>query len=171
MTASEVEGRPEGAARGGGRFVHLAVIGSLMVAEGIGIFYVANALHESPYAAVAGEGVAVGGAAGAEIPDELAEVELAECRPGNSTSGKFVSFQIRVSGLVAAADADLARQLVKARQARINDRVNYVIRSAELPHLSEPGLDTIKRRLKHELSAALETEGLIKEILIPEFLR
>jgi flagellar basal body-associated protein FliL len=73
--------------------------------------------------------------------------------------------------LVASADAERAKQIAEANKARINDRVNVVIRSAEPKDLNEPGLETIKRRLKHELARVMGDEQLIQEILIPEFLQ
>ena len=69
------------------------------------------------------------------------------------------------------SDTEKAANLVKANQARINDRVNFIIRAAEPQHLKEPGLDTIKRKLKAELDRVLGEENLIKEVLVPDFLQ
>jgi len=100
-----------------------------------------------------------------------AEVELAECRPVNAVTGKLITFKLRVSALVSRTDAEKAGALVESNKARINDRVNYIFRSAEMHHLSEPGLETVKRRIKHEVDAILADEHLVKEVLIPEMLQ
>ncbi len=157
--------------KGHGRMIQCLVIGALMVVEGVGVFFVANSLNADPNAAMAAEGGQPGtGSAGGE-PNALAEVELAECRPGNSTSGKYISFNIRVSALVASADQQRVEQLVKQKRARIQDRVNYVIRSAQIRQLYEPGFETVKRRLKHEMDRLFGDDTLIKGILIPELLQ
>lgn len=101
------------------------------------------------------------------MSDSSAEVKLAECKTFNKETGKLVLFHIRVSVLVASTEADRARKLVEAKQARIEDRVNTVIRSAEPRHLNEPGLETLKRRLKFELDRIFEDPRLVQEVLIP----
>lgn len=171
MAADNTDGSFGAPAGGRGRAMQLAIIAILMVGEGVGVFFIANALHDSPDSALAGDVDAVEAAAATPGPGDLVEVEMAECRPGNSSSGKFITLQIKVSALVGSDDEELAKGLAKDKRARIRDRVNYVIRSAQINHLNEPGLETIKRRLRHELDLLLEVEGLIKEIVIPEFLR
>ena len=117
------------------------------------------------------DGEQPGAVSAAENPSALAEIELAECRPGNSTSGKYISFNIRVSALVTSDDVERAKQLVKEKRSRIQDRINYVVRSAELKQLYEPGFETIRRRLKHEMDQLFDDDTLIKGILIPELLQ
>jgi hypothetical protein len=143
----------------------------LMGAEGVGVFILAKAISPMPVPAEGGaivggdDFLAAGGAEG------LAEIELAECRPSNRTSGKFVTFHVRVSALVSAADRERAEKLVRANQARLEDGVNTVIRRAELTHLNEPDLQTLKRHLEHAFDAIFDDEDLIKQVLIPQFLQ
>lgn len=171
--AMEKTKSPEGGKR---RMLPLMIIAFLMLAEGVGIFFVAkimfapgpleavaeNPPEQGPVEEVAQEELAV---------PETAEVDLADCRPSNKVTGKLITFRLRVSALVRASDAERAAALVKANQARINDRVNFVIRSADPHHLNEPGLETVKRRIKHELDGILGDEKLLLEILIPELLQ
>jgi hypothetical protein len=154
-----------------GRLLPLAIVAVLMAAEGVGVFLLAKAISPQPVATLAaglesaddqGEGV---------DSDRLAEVELAECRPSNKASGKFVTFHIRVTALVAAEDEEKVKNLVRLKQARLEDGVNTVIRSAEPKHFNEPTLDTIKRRLKHEFDRIFGDDQLIKEVLIPQLLQ
>ena len=169
--ADDIDVQPGNEHKGRGRMIQCLVIAALMVVEGVGVFFVANSLNADPDAAMAAEGERHGaGSAGGE-PNALAEVELAECRPGNSTSGKYISFNIRVSALVASADQQRVEHLIKEKRARIQDRVNYVIRSAQIRQLSEPGFETVKRRLKHEMDQLFGDDTLIKGILIPELLQ
>jgi flagellar basal body-associated protein FliL len=153
------------------RMMQFLVVALLMIGEGVGVFLIANSMKAVPdVAAAAGEEDA-SGAAGSGRDAAMSEVELAECKPSNTMSGKLISLHLRVSGLVASTDVGLVENLAEDKRARIDDRINYVVRSAALRHLNEPGLETIKRRIKHELDELFEAEGLIKEIFIPELLQ
>ena len=157
------------------RYTQWIVVALVMIGEGVGIFFIANAMQAAPEIAKAsgragGEGRAgVVGADGTSSP--MREVDLAECNPSNNTSGKLISLRLRVSGLVSPTDFELVEALVEEKRARIHDRVNFVIRSAALRHLNEPGLETIKRRIKHELDGLFGEEGMVKEVFIPELLQ
>jgi len=153
----------------------LVLVLVLMAVEGVAIFFGTKFLTGSaPAAVAASEPQAAEGEAkhGEQTPatQEFAEVELGECRPVNRVSGKLINFRMRVSLLVRTSNSERVKTLVEGNKARINDRVNFVIRSAEPSHLNEPGLETIKRRLKSELDRILADELLIQDILIPEML-
>ncbi len=169
--ADEGDLQPVAERKGRGRLLQIAIIGALMLGEGIGVFLLANSLSASPDLAVGAEGGTPGAGSAADDADALAEVELAECRPGNSTSGKYISFNIRVTALIALADRKRVEELVEQKSARIQDRINYVVRSADLRHLHEPGFETLRRRLKHEMDQVFNDDTLIQGILIPELLQ
>jgi flagellar basal body-associated protein FliL len=184
MAAEEVESRPETSPnKPKGRGLSLVLVAILMGAEGVGVFFLTKMFASSePSSAAASEGESApappteGHAAKSEhgatgAVGGQAEIELTECRPSNKMTGKLITLKIRVSALVASAEVERARTLAEANKARINDRVNFVIRSAEPQALNEPGLETIKRRLKHELAKVLGDEQLIQEVLIPEMLQ
>jgi flagellar basal body-associated protein FliL len=190
MAASEPQAAPvpeaAPAPKKKGRLMPMVVVGGLMTAEGAGVFFVTKAFFGAqPAAATGAEHEATpahgedGGhgdhgdkpAAHGAGTSAQAEIELTDCKPSNRVSGKLITLRIRVSALVASAETERAKQLAEANKARINDRVNVVIRSADPKELNEPGLETIKRRLKHELAKVLGDEKLIQEILIPEMLQ
>lgn len=108
---------------------------------------------------------------GAKLSSAQSEIELPECRPSNKMSGKLILLRMRVSVLVATPQADKAKGLVDANKARITDRINFVVRSADPQHLNEPGLETIKRRIKQELDRILADDRLVQEVLVPELLQ
>jgi hypothetical protein len=139
----------------------------LMGAEGVAVFLLAQVLGPGPAQAF-GASNGNGGSAG-RGGDEFAEVELADCRPSNKMSGRFITLHIRVSALVSSGDLERVEKLVRRKQARIDDGVNTIIRSAELVHLNEPKLETIRRRLKFEFGRIFGDEELVKEVLIPEW--
>jgi len=153
------------------RMMQVLVVALLMIGEGVGIFVIANSMKAVPEVAAAAGVEGASGVTGSGGDVAMSEVELAECKPSNTMSGKLISLHLRVSGLVASTDVGLVEKLAEEKRARIDDRINYVVRSAALRHLNEPGLETIKRRIKHELEGLFEAEGLIKEIFIPELLQ
>jgi|CXWL01.1.fsa_nt_gi flagellar basal body-associated protein FliL len=165
----------------------LLIVAALMLVEGVAIFFgtrmltgsapaSADAAHASPDAPGAVESGGHGGGQGGEgaknapFESEFGEIAISECRPTNRVSGRLVTFRMRVSVLVKAAELEKAKGLIESNKARIDDRINFVIRSADPAFLNEPTLETIKRRLKAELDRLMGDEHLIEEILIPEML-
>lgn len=151
------------------RKITIIVVALLMLGEGVGIFLVTRAMQRSPDQAAAADSDGAGSEEASV--EELAEVDLAECRPTNRITGKLVSYQLRVSALVASEGREEVEEIIKAKKERILDRINFVIRSAEPRQLGEPGLETIKRRIKAELDELLDDDQLIRAVLIPEFLQ
>jgi hypothetical protein len=173
------ESKPVATPPKGGRLLPLVIVAVLMGLEGVGVFFLARALSGGPASAhgeetpshSAGSGGEHGTGGSAGPVDEFGEVAIADCKPSNVFAGKLITCHIRVSALVKAADLAKAQALVQARQARLDDRVNAVIRSAELKQLEEPGLDSIKRRLKHELDVIFGDDQLVQQVLIPQLLQ
>lgn len=154
----------------------LIIVTALMLGEGAAIFIVAKIMFgPSPLEPATAAQVATvesDSANPAVAPvDQMAEVDIADCRPSNKATGRLQTYRLRVSALVRSGDAEKVGGLVESNRARIEDRVNFVVRSAEPHHLEEPGLETIKRRMKRELDQILGDEQLILEILIPELLQ
>lgn len=112
-----------------------------------------------------------GGKSASPVSKGPVEIDITECRPNNRTSGKLISLKIRVSALVMGPESEKAKALVEGNKARINDRVNVVVRSATPQELNEPGLETVKRRLKQELARVFGDEKLILEVLIPDMMQ
>lgn len=149
--------------------VPVVVILVLMVAEGIGVFFLANALGPGPDSVVGAE---MGDGEGeAKQEESVAELEIAECRPSNKMAGKFINFHIRVSALVSSDDLERAETLARGKRAQLEDCVNTVIRRAAPKHFNEPGYETLKRRLKQEIDRVFGDDQLIKKILIPHLLQ
>jgi len=160
----------------------LLIVAVLMVLEGVAVFFgtkmlagsgpaTADAAHTAPSGSHGGGGEHGGeGAKSAPIESEFGEIAVSECRPTNRESGRMVTFRMRVSVLVKAPELERTKGLIEINKARIDDRINFVIRSADPEFLNEPTLATIKRRLKAEFDRLLGDEHLIEEVLIPEML-
>jgi len=171
MAVDESDSKPTGPSPAKGRMTSILAITLLIVAEGVGVFFLTKAVSHEPAPALASQAGDGEQGAGEAYGQESAEIELADCRPTNVLAGKIITFHIRVSALVLSADLERAERLTRDKRARLEDGVNTVIRSAELRHFSEPKLTTIKRRLKHEFDRIFEDDQLIKEVLIPHFLQ
>lgn len=171
MAAEETAPTSQTSPGGKGRLFAVLVVVLLMGAEGVGVFFIARAMSPPPASALATEDGSGDGEESNQSKADFAEIELAECRPSNMMAGKFVTYHIRVSALVAADDQDRAESLVRSKRARLEDGVNTVIRSAEPKHLGEPELGTIKRRLKHEFDQIFGDDQLIQKVLIPQMLQ
>lgn len=167
MADDDVQATPA-QAKSGSKKMQVLVVALLMIGEGVAIYLLTNALGQAPASAVAAGAGPGGNAIGVVTDEQLTEVELAECRPSNKMSGKLINFHVRVSVLVAAEDRERIEKMAKARRARLLDRIQFVFRSADLKHLNEPALETVKRRLKHEFDRVFGDDELIKEVLIPE---
>ena len=168
MAAEETGPKPPGAMD---RLMPTLVVTLLICAEGIGVFFLAKTIGTDPAQAVAAGVEKDGQGSISPHQDDLVEIELAECRPNNIMVGKLITFHHRVSALVSSGDLERAEGMVRSRRAQLEDGVNTVIRSAELKHLNEPELGTIRRRLKHEFDEILGDDQLIKRVLIPHMLQ
>ena len=149
------------------RRLSILIVVALMIGEGVAVYFVANALSPAPAPASATEGEGDDSAAN----NDFAEIELADCRPSNKMAGRFITYHIRVLGLVRADQLTEIESMARARRARLEDAVNVVIRSADPKHLDEPELGTIKRRLEYEFDRIFGNENVIQEIVIPQLLQ
>ncbi len=154
----------------GSKKMQIIIVALLMLGEGAAVYFVANAMSPRPIQGFAVEADNADGEDASPM-DELVEIDIADCKPSNKMSGKLILFQMRTSALIAAVDLENVTTLLESKGGRIRDRINFVIRSADPKHLNEPGLETIKRRIKNELDRLLGDERLIKEVLVPELLQ
>ncbi len=163
---AQVESKPAKS----GRRLAIVIVALLMIGEGAAIYFLTNAISGRPAVAGAGEGEEGDGVA-APLESEFVEVKIAQCRPSNRKTGKTITLKLDISVLVDPAERERIEKMVEAKEGRLLDRVNFVIRSADPKHLDEPGLESIKRRLKHEFHKVFGEDELIKEVLLPEVLR
>jgi len=171
---AQVAGEAGTAKSGGkGKLFALVIVAGLMLLEGVGVYSLVKFTGGTPAVTKAAQDE-TGAAPGQpiELPeDQEAEVEVLECRPSNRTVGKLITFHLRVSVLVRRENQELVQKLVEEKKGRLQDRVNYVIRSAQLKHLNEPGLETVRRQIEHEFDKIFGDDELIVAVLIPEVLQ
>ena len=146
--------------------VTFGVFGGVMLVEGIAIFLSMRFLGSDPDPTK--------GMVGLEQPTtqpwaESKELEVASLRVLNRNGPRLMLYNVHVVITVHHSDVDAAQSFLESRASTIEDTMSRVIRSAEEKHLAEPGLETIRRQLKHELHVLIGDETTIEQVLIPEF--
>ncbi len=144
----------------------IGIVSGLMVAEGLGIFFAMKFFGSEPDPTVGMTQLAVT----TQPFGESKEVELAKVRVQNTNGARPLLYTVCVN-LKVPADKEtfITEDFLKNRQATVTDTISRIIRSADGKHLSEPGLETLKRRIGIELGTLLGDDKLIEEVLIPEF--
>ncbi len=153
-----------------GKLVLILMVVGIMGLEGVGVFALTKFLSPAPPAAHADDGDpnAEGGEGTTSLEGTL-EIKLADCRVSNRQGAKVTVVTIKVSGLVRTELGETIKARVEEMRSRIDDRVSFVLRSASQQTFSEPGLQSLKRQLTHEFNRLFGEEGLVLEVLIPEF--
>jgi flagellar basal body-associated protein FliL len=161
------EANPEASAKPAGKnkknLLMAAILFGVMTLEGGGIF-VAMKLFGSDPAPVVGAQVSETQQAAATER----EVLLARLRPSNMRTGKLFLWDMEVYGVVEQSRMEKVKNLLENREATIHDRLARLVRSADPRQLEEPGLETLRRQIKHEMEQIFGQEGLFKEVLIPK---
>ncbi|MCK6454999.1 MAG: hypothetical protein L6Q92_00510 [Phycisphaerae bacterium] len=139
------------------------IVAAVMVVEGVAIFGVMKMFGSHPDAA---EAELLAPASKPAMED--AELEVVQLRAMNVKSGRPVLYSIKVFVRVASDKADSVKSAIEKKKASIEDAVARIIRSAEPTHLSEDGLETLRRQIQFELSRLVADASAIQGILIPE---
>jgi len=93
---------------------------------------------------------------------------VASVRVPNCNGSRTLLYSVKVAARVHSKEKDEVREFLEMRKSTIEDIISRVIRSAEEKHLAEPGLETLKRQVRFELSTLIGDEHKIEQILIPE---
>jgi flagellar basal body-associated protein FliL len=157
-----------------GKMVTMLIVAGLMIAEGVGVFFLAGVVSPPPPQAQAGEAGLEDeglGADGLPLGDGMVEIHLADCTVTNRNGVKTYTVTISVAVLARAKDEELLTAMAERMKARIDDRVNFVVRSTDQKLLGQPGLETIKRHLQSEFEKIFGEDELIVEVLVPELIQ
>ena len=163
MAEANPEANTKPAAKGKKSLLMAAILFGVMALEGGGIF-VAMKLFGSDPAPVVGAEVSETQQPGAAER----EVLLARLRPSNMRTGKLFLWDMEVYGVVEQSRIEKVKNLLENREATIHDRLAKLVRSADPRQLEEPGLETLRRQIKHEMEQIVGQEGFFKEVLIPK---
>jgi flagellar basal body-associated protein FliL len=87
---------------------------------------------------------------------------------GDRTILYSVTVNIRISSdpnIVQLVEEDF----LKSRKATVIDAISRILRSADHKDMTQPGLETLKRQIRFELSSMLGDDTIIQQVLVPEF--
>ena len=145
----------------------VAVVGGLMLIEGVGIFVAVKYMGGGPASLSADQAIGGDGPGGA-APGQ-SELHVTDLVSFNNADGRVFVYQLSVYADVEAKHSQQIKDLIESRKNTIDDRFSKVVRAADPKYLDEPGLETMQRLFKFELDQILGDDTLIKEILFPEF--
>ena len=148
-------------------YATIGLFGGVMIVEGLAIFLCMKFFGSEPDPTIGMMDTLQTTTAPFE---ESKELEVARVRVQNANGARTTLYSVAISIRVHHDDEGMVADFLKNREATINDSMSRIIRSAEEKHLSEPGLETLKRQIHFELNTLLGGEGsLIEHVLIPEF--
>lgn len=155
-------GQQESGKRGKGMLLG-GILVAVMLLEGGGIFF-AMRFFGADAAPASGAGLV-------DVePQEPSHQELlvANFRAPNMKTGKLYLYDIEIQVLVAEKNVERVRELLENRKATFEDRLARIVRSADPQQLQEPGLEILRRQVKHEIDQIAGQEDIVSEVLIPK---
>lgn len=159
------EAQPAPPAMKKGRFGTIGLVGGIMLLEGVGIFAAMKFLGSDPDPTV---GMEQGLTPTTKPWEESQELLVAKVRVLNSNGPKAMLYNVKVVVRVHHQNQSKVQEFCDSRKSTVEDAISRVIRSAEERHLGEPGLETLKRQIRHELGVLLGDDSLVEQVLIPE---
>ncbi|RIK64006.1 MAG: hypothetical protein DCC65_15125 [Planctomycetota bacterium] len=162
---AESAGDPKSAPATKGRFGTIGIVGGLMLVEGVGIFLCMKFLGTDPDPTI---GIEQALTPTTKPWEESREILVAKVRVLNSNGSKAMLYNVKVVVRVHHENQGRVEEFFNSRKSTVEDAIGRVIRSAEERHLAEPGLETLKRQVRHELGVLLGDDSLIEQVLVPE---
>jgi flagellar basal body-associated protein FliL len=126
-------------------------------------------LIDPAHPAEGGEGHEGGAAKGALDKNRNVEINVVEFRAQNKLSGRTFLYDVSIWVVTKGEFEEKVRAVIKDREALIKDRVRTIIAQSDPEKLgggSEPGLETLRRQVKHQLDDIIG-DGMVQEVLIP----
>lgn len=161
---AEVEAAPAPAKSGRGKT--LGIFGGVMVIEGLAIFFAMKAFAPAPDPTM---GMADALTQATQPDGATAELELARVRVQNTSGARTILYSVTANIEVDKDRKDELQVFLDGHRAAINDVMSRILRAAEEKHLNEPGLETIKRLIRFEMTKMLGNDTDIERVFISEF--
>lgn len=147
-----------------GRMLTFGIFGGLMILEGVGIFLCMKFLGSDPDPTV---GMDQGLTPTTRPWEESQEISVAKVRVPNTSGSRTMLYNVRVAVRVHFNNVERVQKFFERRASTVEDTISRVIRSADERHLNEPGMESLKRQIRYELSSLLGDDTLIEQVLIP----
>jgi len=140
------------------------IVAVVMVVEGIALFGAMKFLGGKPEHADAAE---LAEATSRPVMDDE-EIQVVQLRALNVKSGRPVLYSMKVYVRVPADKAEAVKKILEKKRATMEDSVSRIVRSADPAHLTEDGLETLRRQIQFEVNRVTNDASGDSEILIPE---
>lgn len=150
------------------------LLGVVMLVEAM-VLFAGFKMFSGPHAAQAADATSEEGghdAHGGPIKAEkkkVVELNVLEFKAPNKQSGRLFLYDVSVFVTVKTEFKERVEAAFKDREATIKDRARTIISQCDPEKLgggSEPGLETLRRQMKHQLDEIIG-DGMIEEVLIP----
>jgi flagellar basal body-associated protein FliL len=150
------------------------LLGVVMFVEALVLFAGFKMFSGGPQSAHAADSTEEAGhdAHGGPVKSEkrkLVELNVLEFKAPNKQSGRLFLYDVSVYVTVKTEFKERVEAALKEREATIRDRARTIISQCDPEKLgggSEPGLETLRRQMKHQLDEIIG-DGMIEEVLIP----
>ncbi len=145
----------------------IGVFGGVMLVEGVAIFLCMKFLGTEPDPTQGMDVVPT-----TQAWAESRELDVADLRVLHRSEHQTVLYTVRVVVTISSSDDTVIKdveEFLEKRRGTIEDSLSRVIRSSDEKHLNEPGLETLRRRFRHELNGLIGDETTFENVLIPNF--
>jgi flagellar basal body-associated protein FliL len=98
------------------------------------------------------------------------ELQVLDFKAQNKTTGRMFMYDVSIYVVTKFDFETKVKDTIKANEALIKDRVRTIIAQNDPEKLgggSEPGLETLRRQIKHQLDEIIG-EGMVQEVLVPK---
>lgn len=152
-------------------FAGIRILGGGPQNAGADVVTEADAHGEGGDAHGGGHGDAHGGTTAAHAKHKTTEIQVLDkdFKAQNKQSGRTFLYDVSVYVVARTEVAEQVKETIKAREALIKDRIRTIIAQNDPEKLgggSEPGLETLRRQVKHQLDEIIG-DGMIEEVLVP----
>lgn len=115
-----------------------------------------------------GGGHGAAGSGGKVDPKKAVELKVLEFKAPNKQSGRTYLYDLAIYIRIKGENKAKVEPLITERDALIKDRIRTIVGQSDPEKLggSEPGLETLRRQVRHQLEEILG-EGLVEEVLVP----
>lgn len=146
-----------------GKMLTFGLFGGVMIIEGLAIFFAMKTFGGQPHPVEAEQMIPT-----SKPESEFMEVEVANVRVPHVTGSRTTLYAMRVVVLVRHDKIEDVKKTFEAKKWTVTDTVSRVIRQAAESEMSEPRLETLRRKMKFELDELCGAEHAIEQVLIPE---
>lgn len=146
-----------------GKMFTLGLFGGVMIIEGLAIFFAMKSFGHQPHTLEAEQMHPT-----SKPESEFKELEVANVRVPHVTGSRTTLYAMRVVAVVKHDNLEAVKKTFEEKKWTLTDTVSRVIRQAAESEISEPRLETLRRKMKFELNELCATEHAIEQVLIPE---